>query len=177
MSPVVPIGPVTGVTPGGTGSVPTETGTGVASQRPGQAGPEPEAGPVGIVGVFEPEPWSGSDGGMLRGQQPVSSGGAGGDAEVGPRTGVDAEVASRRGLLGPGSSNARGSDLAEAGPVGSGRRGFSDEDDEYTNRYLEEEDGNELFGATGAIAPAVIGESVLERAQRHGAGRQKPLRC
>ena len=170
--PIGPIGPIKGVAPGG-GEPPSIGPTiGIGSQRPAEDESGLGAESVGLVGVFGPDPEV--SGQILPGN---GSGDAGGETEVGPRTLADTEIVSRSGVPTPGSSTARSGQPVEAGPVGAGRRGRADgdedededEDEEYPIKYLEEEDGNELFGASGVSVPAVIGESVFERARRRGA--------
>jgi hypothetical protein len=97
--------------------------------------------------------------------RPVSNG-AGDEPEVGPRSGVDTEVVAQSESLGSGTSGARTSALAEAGPMGAGRRSPGDEDDEYTSKYLEEQDGDQLLGGSEATVSSVIGENIMERARR-----------
>lgn len=162
--PVAPVGPATGVTPVSAEPLPTTPATGLGSQQPEEPESGSGSGAVGFVGVVEPDPWLASGGQAPQGRPAIN--GRGGNTEVGPRSGVDAEVVSQGESLGSGTSGVRTSALAEAGPLGSARRGTGDEDDEYTSKYLDEEDGDDLFGVPTATVPAVIGESVMERTRR-----------
>jgi hypothetical protein len=51
--------------------------------------------------------------------------------------------------------------------MGAGRGGRADGDSEHQRKYMVDEDGEELFGFSGRLAPPVMGETPAERAQRH----------
>lgn len=102
----------------------------------------------------------------------TNSGGgmAGGEEAPGSRSGAtpatgglaeDEALAAERSALGGGVSS------TSAAPMGTGRGFGGDEDSEHQRKYVVDEDGEELFGISGRLAPPVMGETPAEREQRH----------
>jgi hypothetical protein len=160
-----------GVGPGGTTGADPSGGYGGSS---GLGGPQANqdaalAGggmmaPVGPVGgggfsggnTYSPgRGYGGNAGGWGGTAQPGQGSGPGAGARSGANIGgAAAEAAALRGGAVAGR-NASSTGMA-GGPMG-GANGRGEEDAEHETKYLEPEDGDELFGTDTAVAPPVIG--------------------
>jgi hypothetical protein len=103
---------------------------------------------------------------------------AGGEEGPGGRSGTgpgSPSVAEEDALSAEQGSASRGMTSTSAAPMGGGRGVGSGEDTEHQRKYGVEEDGEELFGFSGRLAPSVLGETPTEREHRHEeeAGRHR----
>jgi hypothetical protein len=142
----------------GSGSI-NENNGGLSGIRSGNTGAlglrsGPNSGVGGIGGEEGPDGRSGG----------VASGTAG--------LAEEEALAAERGVGTSGISS------TSAAPLGAGSRFGSGEDAEHQRKYGVEENGEELFGFSGRLAPPVMGETPAEREQRHeeeaGRHRQEP---
>ncbi|HEX3778721.1 MAG TPA: hypothetical protein VHX38_03575 [Pseudonocardiaceae bacterium] len=166
--PVGPVGAVGGVSGdgGGMGTGPgLRTGPGAVNEDVG-----------GLGGVRS---GAGNSGGRGLASGTNSGGGAAGDEEgTGSRSGASpgsAGVAEEEALAAERGAGSGGITSSSAAPMGGARGTGGGKDSEHQRKYGVEEDGEELFGFSGRLAPPVMGETPAEREQRHEeeAGRHR----
>jgi hypothetical protein len=173
------LGPIGGGLPGGAGpnsGMPGD-GEGVdagSGLRSGIGAINEDSGGLGGIGSGAGKPGLG---GLASGTN--SGGGAAGDEEgTGSRSGAapgSAGVAEEEALAAERGAGSGGITSSSAAPLGAGRGARGGEDSEHHRKYGVEEDGDELFGFSGRLAPPVMGETPAEREQRHEeeAGRHR----
>jgi hypothetical protein len=98
------------------------------------------------------------------GGAPVDEEGPGGRSGAVPRS---AGLAEEEGLAAERGASATGITSSSAAPMGAGRGAKGSEDSEHRRKWVVDEDGEELFGISGRLAPPVLGETPAEREQRH----------
>jgi hypothetical protein len=170
--PVGSVGPISGGGPGGADPWPGGPTSGSpggprpgASLRGGPGAINEDAGGLGSrLGGGKPGTGGMASGAKSGGGAPVDEEGPGGRSGAVPRS---AGLAEEEGLAAERGASATGITSSSAAPMGAGRGAKGSEDSEHRRKWVVDEDGEELFGISGRLAPPVLGETPAEREQRH----------
>ena len=125
---------------------------------------EDAGGPRDRLGVVKPGTGGIASGANSGGGAAVDEEGPGGRSGAVPRS---AGLAEEEGLAAERGASSTGITSSSAAPMGAGRGRQRRRRFRASAEMVVEEDGEELFGISGRLAPPVLGETPAEREQRH----------